>query len=247
MKNVALIFCLMAAASVAAQKRIGTSEQTWLGYIQQVRLSQRWGLTADVHFRTADNWLKGRNLSLGRIGAIYYLSSNTQLTAGYAHFHYYPAEQHPLGARPEQRLWQQVAWGHEKARLKLQQRFRIEQRWRKHIEANREIGDDYDFNWRTRMQLQLLYAISKKGAAPGTISLMLADEIMLNWGKEIRNNTFDQNRFVAGVQLQLGKNSLLQAGYMYVFQQQPSGNDYRRLHVARLFYTHILDLRKKEI
>jgi hypothetical protein len=74
---------------------------------------------------------------------------------------------------------------------------------------------------------------------------MLADEPMLNWGKEIVNNTFDQNRLVAGVQVQLGKNNFLQAGYMHVYQQQASGVKYRQSHVARLFYTHILDVRKK--
>ena len=245
MRNATLIFCLMMATAAPAQKVVSTSEQTWFGYIQQVRLAARWGLTADVHFRTADNWLQGRNLALGRIGGIYYINDNAQLAGGYTYFHYYPAEQHPLDARPEHRLWQQVMWAANGRRLRVQQRLRLEQRWRKHIESDRQIGDDYDFNWRTRMQVQLLYSLSKKPFAPRSIALMVADEPMLNFGKEIVYNTFDQNRFIAGVQVQLGTNNFVQAGYMHVFQQQSSGRTYRQSHVARIFYTHLLDVRKK--
>lgn len=244
MNKAAIFLFLILSLGASAQKQVTTSEQTWLGFIQQVRLNNRWGLTADVHYRTATGWVQGRNLALGRVGAVYFLNDRTQLAAGYAHFYYYPGENHPLAARPEHRLWQQVQWATNGPRLRVQNRIRLEQRWRGHINGRGGVDDHYDFNWRARTQLQLLYPLGKRPFTPGTVALMLADELMLNFGKEIVFNSFDQNRVIAGVQLQVGKRDVLQAGYMHIFQQQASGVRYRQSHVARIFYTHNLDFRE---
>lgn len=245
MNKAAIIVFLLLWMGAGAQKQVSTTEQTWLGFIQQVRFSKHWGATADVHFRTADNLLQGRNLALGRIGATYFLDDRTQLGAGYAHFYYYPGENHLLEGRPEHRLWQQVLWQNNGPKLRVQNRIRMEQRWRQHINSRGGTDPRYDFNWRARTQVQLLYPLGKHPFAPGSVALMLADEAMLNFGKEIVFNTFDQNRIIAGIQLQVGKRDFLQAGYMHIFQQQASGAKYRQSHVARIFYTHNLDLRGK--
>lgn len=244
MNKAAITIFLLLSLGAGAQKQVATSEQTWLGFIQQVRFSKRWGATADVHFRTATGLLQGKNLALGRVGAVYFLDDRTQLSAGYAHFYYYPGENHPLAARPEHRLWQQVLWTANGPRLRVQNRIRLEQRWRQQIDSRGSAGDGYNFNYRARTQLQLLYPLGKHPFAPGSVALMLADEAMLNFGKEIVYNSFDQNRLIAGVQLQVGKRDFLQAGYMHIFQQQASGNKYRQSHVARIFYTHNLDFRE---
>lgn len=246
MKTVLSFFALLIAGVTTAQKQVSTSEQIWLGFIQQVRFSQRWGLTADMHFRTADNWMQRNNIALGRMGGIYFLNDQTQLSSGYAYFYYYPGENHPLDGRPEHRLWQQVLWAHNQPRLRLQNRLRLEERWRQHVDSRGGVVNGYDFNYRTRTQLQLLFALGKKPFAPGSLSLMLADEAMLNFGREIIFNTFDQNRIIAGIQLQVGKSDFLQAGYMHIFQQQAPGNKYRQSHVARIFYTHSIDLRRNK-
>lgn len=244
MSKAAILVFLLLSLGAGAQKQVTTSEQSWLGYIQQLRFSKRWGATAEVHFRTATGLAQGKNLSLGRVGAVYFLGDRTQLAAGYAHFYYYPGENHPLAARPEHRLWQQVLWTANGPKLRVQNRIRLEQRWRKHINSTGSADPDYDFNHRARTQLQLLYPLGKHPFEPGSLALMLANEAMLNFGKEIVYNSFDQNRLIAGVQLQVGKRDFLQAGYMHIFQQQASGNKYRQSHVARIFYTHSLDLRE---
>jgi hypothetical protein len=237
---------LLLALVAGAQKQVITTEQTWLGYIQQVRFTKKWGANADAHFRTADNLVKGNNLSLIRFGGVYFIDDQTQLTAGYTYFHYYPGDAHPLEPRPEHRLWQQALWITNYPKLRVQHRLRLEERWRKKINDMGGVDNDYNFNWRARAQLQLLYPLGKKPFAPGSVALMLANEIMLNFGREIVFNTFDQNRLVTGLQLQMGKNSFLQVGYMNIFQQQASGNRYRLSHVARIFYTHNIDLRKEK-
>jgi hypothetical protein len=48
-----------------------------------------------------------------------------------------------------------------------------------------------------------------------------------------------------GLVYQFSKESHLQLGYMYLFQQQAAGNRYRKQNTIRLFYSHNFDLRKK--
>jgi len=226
-----------------AQKQISSSAQAWIGYIQNLRFSKHWGATADVHFRTAEKWVKGRNLSLLRLGAVYFIKDAVQASAGYAYFHYYPAGAHAGVSRPEHRGWQQLQWFNNGPKLRMMNRVRLEERWRRKIASANERGEGYNFNYRTRFAAQLLYPLGKKPFAPGSLALMLMDDVMLNFGKEIIYNTFDQNRAVAGVQWHVSKASFLQAGYMHIFQQQAVAGQYRQTHTARIFYTCNLDLR----
>ena len=68
---------------------------------------------------------------------------------------------------------------------------------------------------------------------------------MVNLGKEIVYNSFDQNRFFTGFNYFFNRQTYLQFGYLNVFQQQTSGNKYRVINAARILVFHNLDFRKK--
>ncbi len=87
--------------------------------------------------------------------------------------------------------------------------------------------------------------LSKKGIQPNTLSFVVNDEVHINFGKQIVYNYFDQNRFFLGFAFQTNKTDNLQFGYMNLFQQLASGNHYKMINAARIFYFHNLDLRKK--
>jgi hypothetical protein len=38
-------------------KEVHSREQLWLGYFNQTRFSNKWGLWADVHYRRTDNFV----------------------------------------------------------------------------------------------------------------------------------------------------------------------------------------------
>lgn len=99
---------------------------------------------------------------------------------------------------------------------------------------------------RLRYNFLMQFPLGKKAFQPGTLSFVLHDELHINFGKEILYNTFDQNRFFAGFNYHLRKSANLQFGYMNVFLQQASGNQYRSLHAPRIFFFQNLDFRKKE-
>ena len=90
-----------------------------------------------------------------------------------------------------------------------------------------------------------MFPLSKKRFQPKSLSFVVNDEVHINFGKQIVYNYFDQNRFFLGFTYHVNKHDNLQFGYMNVFQQLAAGNKYRSNHVARVFYFHNLDLRKK--
>lgn len=242
-KFIALLFITQSAF---AQKQVSTFEQTWVGYISQFRLAGKWSITADAHLRTKDKFLKDFSASVARAGFIYHLNDQVNLAAGYAYFHYYPADDHAAVAQPEHRPWQQIQWTIKYPRIRLQQRVRLEQRFRHKIKDEDELAPGYHFNYRARYQIMLAAPLSNHGFAARTFSIYGGEEVLLNFGKQIVFNTLDHNRVHLGLTYHVDEDDNLQIGYLNIFQQQSSGNRYRMVHVARIYYHHMIDLRKKK-
>jgi hypothetical protein len=74
--------------------------------------------------------------------------------------------------------------------------------------------------------------------------LSVADELMMQTGKDIIYNNFDQNRLFAGIRQQVSRSLSFDFGYMHVWQQLLSGNKYNRNRTIRLFFYWQPDLRK---
>ena len=98
---------------------------------------------------------------------------------------------------------------------------------------------------RIRYNIFTQFPLSKRKFQPNTLSFVVNDEVHINFGEQIVYNYFDQNRFFVGFNYHINKHDNLQFGYMNLFQQLAAGNQYRSVHVARVFYFHNLDLRKK--
>jgi hypothetical protein len=74
-------------------------------------------------------------------------------------------------------------------------------------------------------------------------SLVLSDEVLLQFGSGIVLNTFDQNRLFAGLKKSLSRSWSFDLGYMLVYQQKPSGFQYDLNHTVRWFFYLSPDLR----
>jgi hypothetical protein len=67
---------------------------------------------------------------------------------------------------------------------------------------------------------------------------------MFHFGKEVRLNTFDQNRFFTGIQVPVAKDLKFDFGYMMVYQQHADGYTYDLNHTLRWFFFYSPDFRK---
>lgn len=241
-KFLLFVFTLTATIS-SAQKAVATEEQTWLGVFSQTRISNKWGLWFDTHLRFKDDFVSDLSQFIIRAGPTYYLSEDVRLTAAYAYVHHFPAEGHENIAQPEHRPWQQVQWFMRGQKARLMQWVRLEERFRRKILSDSELADGYNFNWRIRYNFALFIPITKKRFEPGGLQFLINDEVMLNFGKNITYNVFDQNRFFAGLVFQVNKHDQLYAGYMNLYQQLAAGDVFRNQHTIRVFYFHNFDLR----
>src|SRR5436190_23960690 len=94
-----------------AQTKTTTSvEQLWFGYFNQTRFSNKWGMWADLHLRTKEDFFTNFSQSIIRLGLTYYLKDEVKVTVGYAYVNHFPADNHKNISQPEHRPWQQLQW-----------------------------------------------------------------------------------------------------------------------------------------
>lgn len=229
---------------LCAQKTVTTDRQTWLGFYSQARLSERWGLWLDAHYRLKGDFLDEPSLAIFRPGLTYYLYDDLRLTAGYAFVNIFPAEGHEEVSQPEHRPWQQVQWFSKFPKLRIMNWVRMEERFRRKILNASTLDEGYNFNWRARYNIAAFIPLTKKQFGKGGLQLLVNDEAHIAFGKNVVYNHFDQNRFFVGLVWQITDHSQLHGGYTNVFQQLASGNQFKNIHAIRIFYFHNFDWRK---
>jgi hypothetical protein len=232
----------MSLSSKAQDKEIEQREQTWLGYFNQTRFTNRSGVWFDAHLRHTDKYVKRTSLVIGRIGYVYFVTDQTRITFGYSFANHYGYGGSP--DYPEHRPWQQIQWFEKKKGFNLMQWLRVEQRFRKRIEDN-ELMNDYNFNWRLRYNFAVSIPLTGQQIIPQTPFVFINNEVHINAGSEISVNYFDQNRFFTGIGYQFSPHVQAHLGYMNVFQQLSTSGKFVNIHAIRLFVFHNIDFRNK--
>ena len=234
---------LLVGTQAISQKQVAVQEQTWFGYINQSRFTERSGLWVDVHFRMTDQFIKEKAMAIARLAYIYYAGENLRVMGGYA---YAPRYRIGVPRIPEHRPWQQIQWFEKKKGFHLSQAFRIEQRFRGQVVDGR-LAEEYTFNWRFRYNFSVTVPLKGDDVQARSPFLLLADEVMVNAGKEVVNNYFDQNRILTAFGYQFTSNLNVHLGHLFIFQQEAEAGHYIRTHVIRIYMSHNLDFRNKEI
>jgi len=86
-----------------------------------------------------------------------------------------------------------------------------------------------------------LYKPANKNQA---LSVKTGDEILLNAGKSIVHNVFDQNRIFVSLNYQFSNNLSAEAGYMNAYQERSSGTQFNNSNIYRFSIFHKLKLYK---
>jgi hypothetical protein len=238
-----LLSCGLASAQ-AATKSVHYKEQIWLGYFNQTRFTNKWGMWLDVQYRQTDNFIERPFQILIRPAVTYFIKDNLRLNAGYAFIEHFPA-QGLNTARQEHRAWQQIWWNQKYSGLTTLQWLRFEERFNQKI-VNDVLQEDYNYSFRLRYNLSFFIPLKGKEIVAKTPFIAVANELFLNVGKNVVYNTFDQNRLFVGVGYQFTSHLNAQLGYMNVYQQEASGSSYNSANVIRVAVFHTLDLRNKE-
>ncbi|MGF1636994.1 MAG: DUF2490 domain-containing protein [Cyclobacteriaceae bacterium] len=230
-----LFFYINTAA--AQQKEVTEQFQSWVGYMTSTRITEKFSWWNDFHYVPG-------GFFVARTGLTYHFPQRVNITGGYGFLEL------PTGSigkelkRREHRPWGQLVVSNPISdNWSNTMRIRYDARFRKNIE-NGEIVDGYTFNHRLRMMASFRKQFPQlKPKDDWMPFLSLADEILINFGKNIVYNHLDQNRVTVTLGMQ-HKSLTMQVGYMNRFVQLASGNQFIMNHTAVLWMTHSFDRRR---
>ncbi|MFN6946836.1 MAG: DUF2490 domain-containing protein [Cytophagaceae bacterium] len=220
-------------------------ELFWLRYHNKTILSEHWEWQTHLDDRRWFSPNQKRHHLLIRTQAFYHITKKISISQGFVY-----ALQHPQDPKstsdlivPEYRPFQEIVINNDLGKVIIRHRYRLEERF-VHKSTKTELSDGFNFNWRLRYQFQAQKRLIKLDETRG-IHFRVAEEIMLNYGKNIEHNIFDQSRFSAAFLLNLNKNFDFEVGYSHWYQQQRDGKTFFNRHIYRLTIFHSIDLRRK--
>lgn len=198
---ITIFFCLYSACGFAQSSDFGN----WLIYFGNKKIDNKWNWHHEVQYRNY-NAVGDLEQLLLRTGIGYNLTeNNNNILLGYGFINsqnYIPKTDEKIGLN-EHRVYQQFITRQSIGRVKVQHRYRFEQRW---IESQ-------DFKMRFRYFLALNIPLNHSDMSDKTIYISSYNEIFLNH----KDNVFDRNRLYGGIGFKLNKLARFEIGYMNQF------------------------------
>lgn len=239
---VIFILLVISAGRISAQgKTVKRSNQQWVQYYGQFKLSQKWGINADAGFRWEDSFKK-RLQYISRVGIGYQLNSRFRLATGFANLGSYGGSSL---SKLEFRTYEEISAGYQYNKVGINHRFRVEERYYKSV-VNGDILSGYNFNFRLRYQISANIPLINFENPEQKLFLNVADEIFVNAGSEIVYNLLDKNRFVIGPAFQFSKKLTIGLSYTHQFSQLNSPATYAHDDVMWLAIRHNVDFSKHQ-
>ena len=211
----------------------------WLMYFGNNQLSKKWGLHTEVQIRRADVVKDWQQLLL-RTGVNYNLSDKAMFTLGYGFIKTHPYGDYPATDDfPEHRAFQQLLLKQTEGIFALQHRYRLEQRW-----VQPPGSDESVYTNRFRYLLRANIPLQGKTIDDKELYLGLYDEVMISFGKNVRQNIFDQNRAYAALGFKLNKAASVEAGYLHQLVQKANGVVFEHNNTLQLALFYNLNFTK---
>ena len=194
--RIIVIVLLVSTAAFTQEKAIGT----WHVVNAQLSLSGKWETFVELQTRS-NRFFDDFFYYEVKGGISYWLNKNFSFLMGVGRYATYSDKGNftlPFDSE-EFRIWQQVTMNQYLQRLKIEHRYRAEQKW---------VNSSYRNRFRYRLNMML--PLNKAKLVAGSIYLNAYDEVFLN------NKTphFERNRFFAGAGYILSPVTTIQAGYV---------------------------------
>ncbi len=230
-----LFFVLFIPHCALSQKNIDHQSLLWTRYQLKLKIDDHWSASQELEERTY--WFPWRQHQMvSRSMAQYHLGNDWNLGAGLTYFRQaLPQDAHRPVSYTQPELRPQLEVGYKQ---QLSEKFNVQHRYWTEFRSFKAENEDFKFgNFRMRYKLEFQYQPT------GKMTFKVYDEIFINAGKNIVNNTFDQNRIGTSVQYMPLKNFGFELGYINWYQQRPSGVDFYDRNIVRFTIHQTIDLR----
>ncbi len=186
----------------------------WIMYFGQNRFSDKLSLHTEIQYRNHTAVPTEIEQLLTRIGLNYHLDDQNMITAGYGYISSYEyLSEQSIPESEEHRIWQQFISINHVSKVKLEHRYRLEQRW-------------VNSNYRNRIRYRLMAFVPLYQKEDKKLFIGLYDEIFMN----TREVFFDRNRLYGALGYQFNKEVGVQTGMLHQ-QVGPKGKWYLQFAV----------------
>lgn len=220
-----------------SQKKVDHQSLSWIGYQAKLNLHSNWQLAQEIEDRIYIFPFRQHQLYF-KTSAYHTINSPISVGAGLVFMNQYLPQlqnQAVSDRRLEIRPSLEIQY-----RYQLSEKFELNERYIGEFRfQENEKGKILYANHRSRLSIELGYQATEK------IKVRVYDEIMLNAGKEIVHNVFDQNRAGLGVKYKFSKLTALEIGYFNWYQQRQSGDEFYQRDIIRITLSNTFDLNKK--
>ena len=235
MKKIFFTFCyLVITFTTKAQNTriIDYNSIGWYNAFITKKITDKWSAHLEYQWRRDEFILHGQQ-SLLRTGINYKVNSKLLVRVGYAWIETFPYGSINLQAAgktfTEHRAFQALLINDQMGALEIQHRFMLEQRWiGRYKKPDIIIEDDYVHVNRMRYMLRLQMPLGKKLIEDKTFYVAMYNEIFVQFGENVQENIFDQNRLGALIGYKLNKYFKLELGYLnqtVLFGREINGNN----------------------
>lgn len=250
----ALGFCCLNLSAQSTQFReINRNEIGWVAVVGSMRFTERWSMHNEYQWRRVG---LGRfwQQSLIRTGVNYHLNPNALFRLGYGHIETFPYAEitiNPFGKHfTEHRVFQMFQLSQSLGKTTLTHRYLLEQRWLgTYSDMALKKEDQWSYLNRLRYMVRFQFPIYSTASVRGKIYGLVYDEVIIGFGKNVRENVFDQNRI--GLQLGFVINPQLKVEAGYFNQILQLGREVNGLNVFQnnsgflVNFSHAIDFRNK--
>ena len=204
----------------------------WYNAFVTKKITDKWSAHLEYQWRRDGFILHGQQ-SLLRVGINYKVNQKLTARIGYGWIETYPYGSINLQAAgktfTEHRAFQALLLNDQIGALEIQHRLMLEQRWiGRYTKPDIHIEDDYVYVNRMRYMLRLQMPLGKKLIEDKTFYAAVYDEIFVQFGENVQENIFDQNRLSALLGYKLNKYFKLELGYLnqsVLFGREIKGNN----------------------
>ncbi|WP_258098031.1 DUF2490 domain-containing protein [Marinoscillum pacificum] len=217
---------------------LGTYQQTfgqevhgkanvWYLLLINHKLNDQWNLGSEIHMRY-DDWMNSEAQFLFRPYIDFNTKSNPNVvyTFGYTYVKTYPYGDYPLPiGKPENNVWEQITLKHQVNQLKIQHRYRLEQRWQRDISYN-DAQNQYELDG-TSFSGRFRYRLTMTQLLSDTYFVNVFDELWIRGSNQ--SLQYDRNWLYVGLGANLSSNYSIQLAYLHQYAQN-NPERYERHH-----------------
>ncbi|MGL4630984.1 MAG: DUF2490 domain-containing protein [Leadbetterella sp.] len=218
-RNLVFIFFISYLTSHAQDYR-SQEENTvsWTGFFATLKVSPKVGIYTEFQLRRAEFASKPLQ-DFYRMGINYQLHPRAQVRVGYAYAETYAYGEQPLNPLgktfSEHRPYEMLTLNDKLGRFDIINRFMMEQRFiGRYNNAESKTEDEFLFSNRARYMIRTNIPLNHTSIKDKTVYALIYNEIHISFGKNIRENVFDQNRLGFGLGYRFNPKIRAEIGYI---------------------------------